>query len=270
MKWFKHMSDLSRDEGVCRYLDAAGNDRLVAYGFLMLVLEAIASRMGWGEGDIICSATYSTRQWGRITYSQTNRVRKYLDMCEVIGWVLVEYEGRMCKVSITKMVQWRDEYTRKSGHTPDKVAQSREDQTRPDKRESNQDGSLPDGLMAEGAGRSPPPDFEVSKVMQEWAATNYPSVDIDKETAKFVNYEFTTPCSDWNLRWKLWIQRAAEHQDNLNGTSDRSSDLNELSRLAELFGVERRADECETDFLSRVNRLNEQRISNLGNDKPSL
>ena len=41
MKWFKHMSDLPRDEGVSRYLVAAGRDRVTAYGFLIFLLEAI-------------------------------------------------------------------------------------------------------------------------------------------------------------------------------------------------------------------------------------
>ena len=49
MKWFKHYSDLPRDEGVSRYLDAAGKDRVTAYGFLMFLLEAIASRMDASE-----------------------------------------------------------------------------------------------------------------------------------------------------------------------------------------------------------------------------
>jgi len=132
MRWFKHMTDLQRDEGVSRYLDAAGSDRVTAYGFLMCLLEAIASRMNATEGHLVCTATYSIPQWGRITYSHPNRVRKYLSLCEVIGWVHVEFEEGSCKVSVPRMVEWRDEYTRKSGHTPDKVAQRRGDKNTPE------------------------------------------------------------------------------------------------------------------------------------------
>lgn len=124
MLWFKHYSDLSRDEDVSRYLDEAGRDRVIAYGFLMHILEAIASRMNAAEGHLVCTATYSLSQWGRITYSHPNRVMKYLRLCEVIGWVQVEFEGSSCKVSIPKMVEWRDETTRKSGVLPERVAQS--------------------------------------------------------------------------------------------------------------------------------------------------
>ena len=45
MRWFKHMSALSRDEGVMRYLDECGNDAVEGYGFLMFLLEAIAERI---------------------------------------------------------------------------------------------------------------------------------------------------------------------------------------------------------------------------------
>jgi len=95
MKWFKHMSDLPRDEGVARYLDKAGKDWLVAYGFLALLLEAIASRMDPNVGHLVCTATYSITQWERITNCHHNRVMKYLRLCEVIGWVRVEFEGSM-------------------------------------------------------------------------------------------------------------------------------------------------------------------------------
>ena len=223
MKWFKHMSDLPRDEGVSRYLDAAGRHRVTAYGFLMFLLEAIASRMNAGEGDLVCSATYPIAEWQRITYSHPNRVRKYLRLCEVIGWVLVEFEEGMCKVSVPRMVQWRDEYTRKSGHTPDKVAQNRTDKKRTEKRESKQKASLSDCLPAKSTGLSPPPDFGVTEVLQEWAATNYPSVPIEKETAKFKNHEYQTARSDWSRAWKFWIIRAAEHQEKTDGAADHPS-----------------------------------------------
>jgi len=264
MKWFKHMSDLPRDEGVSRYLDAAGKDRVTAYGFLMLLLEAIASRMQVQEGDLICSATYSIPHWGRITYSHPNRVRKYLGTCEVIGWVLVEFEGGMCKVSIPRMLEWRDEYTRKSGLTPDKVAQSRADQKRSDQRESRSEDSPPDRLTAEIPRRTPPPNFEVTEDLQEWAAKNHPAVDIEKETAKFRNYEFSREYSNWDARWKTWIQRAAERQGKLNGTSHPPNDNDELLKIAVLLGIEKRTYECETDYCSRIKRINDQRISNLG------
>ncbi len=263
MKWFKHISDLPRDEGVSRYLDAAGRDRVTAYGFLIFLLEAIASRMLVQEGDLICSATYSIPQWGRITHSHPNRVRKYLGMCEVIGWVLVEYEGGMCKVSAPKMVQWRDDTTRKSGMTPDQVGQKREEKKRTEKRESIQEGSLSDCLTAESQGRRAPPDFDVSKVLQEWAAANYPSVPIEKETAKFKRWEFPTPRSDWDAAWKTWIQQATEYQENRNGSADKLSRRDQLLALGKELGLGKQPDETEVQYCDRVDQFNQHRIETL-------
>jgi len=261
VRWFKHMSDLARDEDISRYLDAAGKDRVTAYGFLMYVLEAVASRMEVIEGDLVCSATYSIPHWGRITYSHANRVRKYLSLCEVIEWVQVEFEEGSCRVIIPKMLQWRDEYTRKSGHTPDNVAQKREEEIRLDKRESRQEGSLPDCLKAEGASRSPPADFKPSKVLQAWAMKNHPSVPVDKETATFMLYEFPNACSNWDDKWKRWIIGADEYQAKQIGLSGQPNPNEQLLELAKLMGIEKQEDETEPDFRDRVNKANDKRIN---------
>ncbi len=129
MRWFKHMSDLSRDEGIARLLDKAEEDWLTAYGFLSLVLEAIAGRMNSKEGHLVCSLTYSIRQWGRTTYSHPNRVTKYLELIGVIDWVDVEFDEGLYTVSIPRMVDWRDETTRKSGALPEQFAEIRVDKT---------------------------------------------------------------------------------------------------------------------------------------------
>ena len=263
MKWFKHMSDLPRDEGVSRYLDEAGKDRVTAYGFLILVLEAVSSRMAVERGDLICSATYSIPQWGRITYSHPNRVLKYLHMCEVIGWVLVEYEEGMCKVSILKMVQWRDETTRKSGHSPDKVAQKREEQIRTEQRESRGESTLSDCLKAGGARLSPPPGFEITESLQEWAAKNYPSVDIKQSTDKFLRHEFSNPRSNWNAAWQTWIQREAEYRQKQNGSSAKQSYEEQILELGKELEMEKRPDESEAEYCDRVDQVNQRRIEKL-------
>lgn len=263
MLWFKHYSDLSKDEDVSRFLDAAGKDRVTAYGFLMFVLEAIASRMNAAEGHLVCTATYSIRQWGRITYSHANRVTKYLRMCEVIGWVHVEFEGSSCKVTIPRMVEWRDEYTRRSGHTPDKVAQSRADKSKEEKRESDGDDPLSDGLAGENAGRSPPHDFTVTQKMRTWATEKRPEIDIDFETEKFVEWEFDKPTSNWDKRWRKWILGARVNPSRRqfgNTTSDRKQDL---AKLAPLLGIQQASDESKSDFLDRIEEANNRRIGGL-------
>ncbi len=161
------------------------------------------------------------------------------------------------------MVEWRDEYTRKSGHTPDKVAQSRTEKNRTEKREIKDEGALSECLKAGAQGRRAPPDFEVTKVLQEWAATNCPSVAIEKETAKFKNWEFKTPCSDWAARWKIWIQWATDYRERNDGTSDLPNDTEELVKLGELLGIKKRSGESEAQYRKRVFEANQRRIENL-------
>ena len=120
MRWFKHMSALSRDEGVMRYIDACGKDAVEGYGFLMFVIEVIAEQLDSKSAN--CSVTCNLRQWSRITYSHHHRVAKYLGKLPEIGWVTVEKCGAKFKVTISKLLEWRDEYQRKSGLSPEKVA----------------------------------------------------------------------------------------------------------------------------------------------------
>ena len=138
--------------------------------------------------------------------------------------------------------------------------QGREEKNRLDKRETKQEGSLPDCLKAEGARRSPPPGFEVTKVLQEWAAKNYPSVSIVKETAKFILQDFPGPCSNWDNKWKRWIIGAEEYQKKQNGLSGELSSNEKLLQLAELMGIEKRFDESDANFRDRAEKANDQRI----------
>ncbi len=264
MKWFKHQTDLSMDEGVSRYLDEAGpRNRLTAYGFLMLLHEVIASRMNAAEGHLVCTATYSITQWGRITNSHPNRVRKYLGLCGVIEWVQVEFEGSSCRVSIPRMVEWRDETTRKSGVLPEQVAQSRGEETRKDKRESRHDDALSESFQKKSQIRSPPQDFKVSEVLQEWATKHYPTVDIDRETEKFRRYEFSTPRSNWNDAWKTWIQQADEYHKRNSGNTDPVSPNQALLNLGPMMGIVIREDETDSEYCARINDANKRRLDAL-------
>jgi len=230
MKWFKHYSDLSRYEDVARMMDDSGRDQLAVYGFFNLVMEHIAEKIQPGQPND-WSVTYSIARWARIVGTNKQRVRALIEKLSINRALSVEVVDDTCTVTVPQLRDWTDEYFRKSGHTPDKVAQSRTDKKRTEKRESKQDKALSDCLKAESQGRRAPPDFEVSKVLQEWAAANYPSVPIEKETAKFKRWEFPTPRSDWDAAWKTWIQQASEYQVNRNSSSAEPSRKDQLLAL---------------------------------------
>lgn len=117
MRWFKHMSDLKRDEGVSRYLES---NKLAGYGFLMLVLETVAERMDLTSDR--CAATYSRAEWARITRSTIRSVDRHLVGLELIDWINVSATDEGTTVDVPRLVDWRDEYThKKSRRTPDSV-----------------------------------------------------------------------------------------------------------------------------------------------------
>ena len=55
-----------------------------------------------------------------------------------------------------------------------------------------------------------PEEFEVTSEMRKWAAAEAPGVDVNRETAKFKDYEFAKPRTDWLATWRNWIRTAAE------------------------------------------------------------
>lgn len=152
MRWFKHMTATRRDEKISAYLDDAGKNSIEAYGFWWMLLEIIADQMS--KDDAKCFATYSLPQWSRLLSSHHNKVIKYLSMLEnsglihvskesmdqlpndypsvtppvtspllggVTGGVTDKYRKGKLRVTVPNLLKYRDEYSKKSGQTPDNV-----------------------------------------------------------------------------------------------------------------------------------------------------
>jgi hypothetical protein len=162
------------------------------------------------------------------------------------------------------MLEWRDEYARKSGVGPDKVAQSRGEQNREEQRESRNGGPPSEGPQEEEAALTPPPDFEVTAEMRQWAADNHPSVNIERETEKFRNRDFKRQPSDWKSEWKNWIIRAVEYQERNSGSSGQSGREEQLLKLAQDLRWDQKDGESREDYLARIVDWNQRRIEGLG------
>ena len=46
--------------------------------------------------------------------------------------------------------------------------------------------------------------------MRAWASGEAPRADVDRETAKLRNHEFSKPRSDWMATWQNWMLTADE------------------------------------------------------------
>lgn len=122
MRWGKHMSDSHDDEKMAALLDRGGVE---GYGFYWLLWEHVAKVVEKGRQPEL---TYSLTQWSLRLHSHPNRVAKYLVMLGSqpgdagVGLIVTSKltDGRI-RVSIPKILKYKDEYTKKSGEYPEKV-----------------------------------------------------------------------------------------------------------------------------------------------------
>ena len=262
MKWFKHHADMSRDENVARMMDESGRDQLAVYGLFNIVLERIAEKMEARRPND-CSVTYSSARWARLLGTNKQRAKGLMKKLSTNRALTVEVTDDTCTVTVPQMLDLGDEYFRKCRQAPDKVAQKREEQNRLEKRESKDEGALSGCLAARGARLSPPPDFEITDSLQEWAEKNYPEVNIQKETDKFLRYEYPRPRTNWNDAWMTWIQGNAEYLENRDDSAKEPSRDNGLLKLGEDFGLERLPNESEAQYVDRVEHMNQRRMRDL-------
>lgn len=95
MKWFKHYSDLSRDEDVARMIDKSGRDQLAVYGLFNIVMEQIAEKMKAGQ-PIDCSITYPISRWARIAGANKQRIRSLMEKLSTNRTLTVEFTDDTC------------------------------------------------------------------------------------------------------------------------------------------------------------------------------
>lgn len=115
MRWFKHMSHSHDDEKLSMLIDEAG---LEGYGFWWLICEVVSDKI---DQKNVASCTYSDRKWWAICRSSARSFRKHTAILSRLALIQIQNSGDQIKIEIPNLLKYRDEYTRKSGHTPDKL-----------------------------------------------------------------------------------------------------------------------------------------------------
>lgn len=119
------------------------------------------------------------------------------------------------------------------------------------------------------AAHSIPNDFSASPEMRNWAANACPGVDVQGETAKFIDHSLANgrACVDWMAAWRKWVRQAAEYQKKKTPRTNHQIDQDparkrraELLSLAETLGLSRRSNEPAEMFIARIDEANGQRI----------
>lgn len=113
MKWFRHMADASDDEFLSGIEELFGWE---GYGRWWKLLETIAKQM---DGTNKCSAEYSWSKWQSFLKGKRNKLETFLVHCQDKRKIKLELNGNILKIFCPKLLELRDEYSRKSGHTPD-------------------------------------------------------------------------------------------------------------------------------------------------------
>lgn len=131
MKWFRHQTTASDDEFIAALEDAFGDS---GYAWWWRTLERIGQNM---DGSEKCCAEYPIDRWmGFLRIKRKGKLIEFLEFCRNFGGnspenlekfpkLSYEISGNILKIGCHKLLELRDEYSKKSGQTPEKIPPSR-------------------------------------------------------------------------------------------------------------------------------------------------
>lgn len=115
MRWFKHMTDSSDDEFMSELESEFG---LEGYARWWKLLEAIGRQMDKSE----CAAVaYPWDKWQTILKGKRKKLETFLIHLQNKGKIKQKLNGNILEIECPNILKFRDEYTKKSGQSPDKV-----------------------------------------------------------------------------------------------------------------------------------------------------
>lgn len=118
MRWIKHLAKAHNDPAVSGILENCGP---VVYGIWWLMLEEIAISLDDKTPDPV--VIHSAKKWAQICYCDPRVWTKSAQCLNNVGLILSEPCLDRVKISVPKLLKYRDEYQKKSGHTPDSKAE---------------------------------------------------------------------------------------------------------------------------------------------------
>lgn len=112
MKWFRHMTDASQDPFMRVIRCEFGLEGIARWWIL---LETVAANMDKTDR---CGIALPWSEWQRILVGKRKKLDTYLLRIEFLRKIDLEENGNILEIRIPNLLKIRDEYTRKSGHTP--------------------------------------------------------------------------------------------------------------------------------------------------------
>lgn len=170
MRWLKHLTNTWNDERIAQLVGTGGKDGLAAYGAYWRVQEILASQM---EGqDPSCSVQYSVTRWSVLLSVRGSHVGHYLGQLAKNDLVTVEWIGSDIKVTNRKLLKYRDEYSRKSGHGQESVRPRTDTDTDTEqkKRKTTAPTELEGALLSDSQPPIPGSPSKAQVVVDAWNA----------------------------------------------------------------------------------------------------
>lgn len=112
MRWIKHPTTTEAPLSVL--IDKHG---LEIYGFYWLLVETVAASFDLKSGSPALALTEKT--WARTLRVSTRVFRKFCQSLAEVSLVLCQNSGETFQIVVPNILKYRDEYSKKSGHSPD-------------------------------------------------------------------------------------------------------------------------------------------------------
>jgi len=103
------------DERIAAYVAECGME---GYGFYWALLETIAMIMDKTDK---CEAAYSIPQWASKLEVSQKKMKTFLKSLSKHFLMESEFLDSILKIKVPKLLKYRDEYSQRSGQTPDKL-----------------------------------------------------------------------------------------------------------------------------------------------------
>jgi hypothetical protein len=114
MRWFKHLSMAHSDHAVSAVLEELGAE---AYGVWWLIIEDIAASME--KNSKVTFAIHSDVKWSQICYCSARKFRSIANRLQEKSLIVCTSTDNRLQIDVPKLLKFRDEYSKKSGHSPD-------------------------------------------------------------------------------------------------------------------------------------------------------
>lgn len=99
--------------------------------------------------------------------------------------------------------------------------------------------TTPKGVVKRGTQLSE--DFEITDAMRAWASEKHPNVNIEKQTANFIDYWLSKPKDntmlDWNRTWQRWIRNSQPESRTVAFKSKQEKNAEAGTKFLEAFAA---------------------------------